>query len=224
MKRNAKYNLCLGIGFILLFILWTVLVMTADVKPIGLKGSNVGFATVNSAVHKLTGANMSLYNVTDWLGLVPILVCFIFAGVGLYQLIKRRSLLKVDKDILILGVYYFLVIAAYLIFEMIPVNYRPVFINGFMEVSYPSSTTLLVLCVMLTLNFQVDRRIKNKTVRNIINIVSVFFSVFMVIGRLISGVHWLSDIVGSVLISLGLFYIYKGVVLSVWNSAENCSN
>ncbi|MBQ3183559.1 MAG: phosphatase PAP2 family protein [Clostridia bacterium] len=224
MKRNAKYNLCLGIGSILLFILWTVLVMTADVKPIGLKGSNVGFATVNSAVHKLTGANMTLYNVTDWLGLVPILVCFIFAGVGLWQLIKRRSLFKVDADILILGVYYIFVIAAYLIFEMIPINYRPIFINGFMEVSYPSSTTLLVLCVMPTLNFQVRKRIDNKSLRSVIEILSVFFSVFMVVGRLISGVHWLSDIIGSVLISLGLFYIYKGVVLSVWNSAKNYSN
>ena len=221
MKRNAKYNLCLGIGSILLFILWTVLVMTADVKPIGLKGSNVGFATVNSAVHKLTGANMSLYNITDWLGLVPLFICFVFAGVGLWQLIKRRSLFKVDADIIILGIYYIIVILAYLAFEMIPINYRPVLINGFMEVSYPSSTTLLVLCVMPTLNFQAGKRIKNKRAKNIINIISVIFSAFMVAGRLISGVHWISDIIGSVFISLGLFYIYKGVVLWVWNSTKN---
>ena len=221
MKRNAKYNLCLGIGSILLFILWTVLVMTADVKPIGLKRSNVGFATVNSAVHKLTGANMSLYNITDWLGLVPLFICFVFAGVGLWQLIKRRSLFKVDADIIILGIYYIIVILAYLAFEMIPINYRPVLINGFMEVSYPSSTTLLVLCVMPTLNFQAGKRIKNKRAKNIINIISVIFSAFMVAGRLISGVHWISDIIGSVFISLGLFYIYKGVVLWVWNSTKN---
>ena len=222
MKRNTK-NLFIGITLLLSFVLWTVLVMTVDVQPIGLKGTDVGFATVNSAVHKLTGTNMLLYNITDWAGLVPIFVCFVFAGVGLCQLIKRKNLFKVDADILILGVYYILVIAAYLIFEMIPINYRPIFINGFMEVSYPSSTTLLVLSVMPTLNFQV-RRIDNKTVRSVIEILSVLFSAFMVTGRLISGVHWLSDIIGSLFISLGLFYTYKGLVLTVWNSMKNCRN
>ena len=212
MKRNAKYNLCLGIGSILLFILWTVLVMTADVKPIGLKGSNVGFATVNYAVHKLTGANMSLYNVTDWLGLVPILVCFIFAGVGLYQLIKRRSLLKVDKDILILGVYYILVIAAYLIFEMIPVNYRPVLINGFMEVSYPSSTTLLALGVMLSAGEQLRRRVKRPRVKAALAGATELFAGTMVALRALSGVHWLSDIIGGILLGWGLAALYSALL------------
>ena len=221
MKRNAKKNLLLGIGLLLSFILWTVLVMTFDVGPVGVEGTNVGFSTLNTAVHKLTGTNMTLYNITDWLGLVPIFVCFVFAGAGLGQLIKRRSLLKVDTDIIFLGIYYIIVIAAYLIFEMIPINYRPVLINGAMEVSYPSSTTLLVLCVMPTLNFQVGK-IDNRYIRSVIKISSVIFSAFMVGGRLISGVHWLSDIIGSVLFSFGLFCIYKGV--SVWSLEKNYRN
>lgn len=221
MKRNSKKYLLLGAGLLLSFILWTVLVMTFDVKSVGVEGTNVGFSALNTAVHKLTGTNMTLYNITDWLGLVPIFVCFVFAGVGLGQLIKRRSLLKVDIDIIFLGVYYIIVIAAYLVFEMIPINYRPIFINGYMEVSYPSSTTLLVLCVMPTLNFQA-RRTDNIYIRSAIKILSVIFSVFMVTGRLISGVHWLSDIIGSVLISFGLFCIYKGV--SVWSLEKNYRN
>ena len=223
MKRNAKKNLLLGTGLMLSFILWTVMVINFDLQPVGVNGTNVGFATLNSAVHKLTGSNMPLYNITDWLGLVPLFICFVFAGVGLCQLIKRKSLFKVDVDIILLGVYYIMVIAAYLVFEMIPINYRPILINGFMEVSYPSSTTLLVLCVMPTLNFQA-RRIDNKYIKSVIKILSVIFSVFMVTGRLVSGVHWLSDIIGSVLFSFGLFCIYKGVVLSVWNLRKNCRN
>ena len=221
MKRNAKKNLLLGIGLILAFIIWTVLVITFDVKSIGPNGTNVGFAALNTAVHKLTGTNMTLYNITDWLGLVPLFVCFVFAGAGLGQLVRRRSLFKVDIDIIFLGVYYIIVIAAYLVFEMISVNYRPVLINGAMEASYPSSTTLLVLCVMPTLNFQ-TRKIDNRYIRSVIIILSVIFSVFMVTGRLISGVHWLSDIIGSVLFSFGLFYIYKGV--SVWSLEKNYRN
>ena len=94
---------------------------------------------------------MVIYTITDWLGLVPIFICLIFAGIGLAQLIQRKSLFRVDYDIIVLGIYYIIVIFGYLIFEMIPINYRPVLIDGFMEASYPSSTTLLVLSVMPTL-------------------------------------------------------------------------
>ena len=83
-----------------------------------------------------------------------------------------------------------------------------------MEASYPSSTTLLVLSVMPTLFFQADRRLKNNNLKKVIEVVTVIFSAFMVIGRLVSGVHWFTDIVGSVMLSTGLFCIYKGVVIT----------
>ena len=156
---------------------------------------------------------MEIYIITDWLGLIPLFVCMIFGGIGFVQLVKRRSLFKVDYDIIFLGIYYVIVIFGYLIFEMIPINYRPILIEGFMEASYPSSTTLLVLSVMPTLVFQVNRRLKNTVVKKTISILTIIFSAFMVIGRLVSGVHWFTDIVGSFMISAGLFCIYKAVVL-----------
>ena len=136
-----------------------------------------------------------------------------FGGIGFVQLVKRRSLLKVDFDIIILGVYYVLVIFGYFIFEMIPINYRPILIEGIMEASYPSSTTLLVLSVIPTLNFQVNRRMKNTMMKNVMNVCSIGFSLFMVIGRTVAGVHWLTDIIGSVILSTGLFLIYKSCVI-----------
>ena len=153
-----------------------------------------------------------LYTLTDWLGLVPIAVCLIFAGAGFIQLVRRKRLFKVDLDILLLGVYYVLVIFCYLLFEMVPINYRPVLIEGFLEASYPSSTTLLVLSVMPTLYFQAQRRLSPNALRQTILIFSVLFSAFMVIGRLVSGVHWLTDIMGAVLLSSGMFQIYKACV------------
>ena len=128
-------------------------------------------------------------------------------------MIQRRSLFKVDYDIIFLGIYYVLVIFGYLIFEMIPINYRPILIEGFLEASYPSSTTLLVLCVIPTCIEQVNRRSESLIVKRIVQVLVIFFSFFMVIGRLIAGVHWLTDIVGSIMLSVGLFCIYKASVL-----------
>lgn len=207
--RTNKRLFFTGMAFIILFALWTVLIQIIDVKSIGVNGTDVGFATINSRFHSLIGVNMTLYSITDWAGLVPIFVCILFGVTGLFQAVKRKSLIKVDSDIIILGVYYVIVILCYLIFEMIPVNYRPILINGIMEASYPSSTTLLVLCVMPTLVFQVKNRVKNVTFKTIICIITILFSVFMVAGRLISGVHWVTDIIGSVFLSAGLYNLYK---------------
>lgn len=208
MKTNKRLFFT-GMAFIILFALWTVLIQIIDVKSIGVNDTDVGFATINSRFHSLIGVNMTLYSITDWAGLVPIFVCMLFGVTGLFQAVKRKSLIKVDSDIIILGVYYVIVILCYLIFEMIPVNYRPILINGIMEASYPSSTTLLVLCVMPTLVFQVKNRVKNVTFKTIICIITILFSVFMVTGRLISGVHWVTDIIGSVFLSAGLYNLYK---------------
>ena len=212
MKKNGINTLITGVLMLILFAVWTVLIQTVDVQAVGQNGTDIGFASLNTWFHKMTGVHMWVYTVTDWLGLVPIFICIIFGAVGLVQLIKRRSLLKVDKDIILLGIYYNLVIFGYLIFEMIPINYRPILIEGRMEASYPSSTTLLVMSVMPTLAFQVHRRIRNTKVKYGIYAFTVLFTAFMVVGRTVAGVHWLTDIAGSVLLSSGLYLIYHGAV------------
>ena len=220
MKRKSKIRFISGLIFITLFIMWTLAVVSVDVKPVGVNGTSVGFATLNTWFHNLTGVNMTLYNIIDWAGLVPIFICMFFGLVGLVQLIKRKSLLKVDLDIIALGIYYIIVISSYIIFEMIPINYRPILINGFLECSYPSSTTLLVLSVMPTVIFQSNKRLQNPKIKKTTMFITIVFSLFMVIGRLVSGVHWLTDIIGSCFLSAGLFYIYKSVVLLKNNRSE----
>lgn len=213
--KEPRRNLCIGAVLLTAFLVWTILIQCVDVRPVGQNGTNIGFAAINVTFFQLTGVHMAIYTVTDWLGLAPILICMIFGGAGFVQLIKRRSLLRVDIDLILLGVYYIMVIIGYLVFEMIPINYRPIPIDGCMEASYPSSTTLLVLSVMPTLRFQANRRVKNCIVRTGVNAFSVLFSLFMVIGRTVAGVHWLTDIIGSVWLSGGLFLIYKGFVLFI---------
>ena len=204
MKEKGKRVLCLGNILIAAFMIWTVLIQKIDVQSLGVNGTDIGFATTNCWFHQLTGVHMEIYYITDWLGLVPIFICMLFGVAGLIQVIKRKSLFKVDLDILFLGIYYMIVIFTYLIFEMIPINYRPILIEGCLEDSYPSSTTLLVLCVMPTLMEQMNRRSKNRIRKGIVNVFAICFSIFMVLGRLFSGIHWLTDIVGSILISAGL--------------------
>lgn len=208
MKKRNLRNIGFTIGLFASFILWTVAITILDVQAIGPNGSSVGFATFNGLFHKLTGVHMEIYTITDWLGLIPLCFALGFAILGLVQLIQRKSFLKVDYSILVLGGFYILVIASYLFFEKFVINYRPVLIEGNLEASYPSSTTLLVLCIMPTAMMQLNTRIRNNTTKKVILSLLAIFTAFMVIGRLISGVHWFTDIIGGVLLSTGLVMLY----------------
>lgn len=208
MKKKC---LCISVFMLMSFIIWTLLISFVDVKAIGPEGSSVGFATLNGAFHTLTGTHMWLYTVTDWLGLVPIAVCLGFAIFGLAQWIKRKRFSKVDSSILALGGFYLTVMATYILFEYVVINRRPVLINGYLEASYPSSTTMLVMCVMPTALMQLSSRIKNKILRSILTYLIIGFTAFMVIGRLVSGVHWLTDIIGGAIVSSGLVLMYYGL-------------
>ena len=212
MKKESQRNFYVAICMLAAFLLWTVAIRFVDMQEIGPRESTVGFATINHFVHTLTGVHMSLYTITDWLGLVPLMFVMGFAVLGLIQWIKRKHLLKVDYNILILGGFYIIVMAVYILFEMFVVNYRPVLINGYLEVSYPSSTTMLVMCVMPTAIMQLNSRIKNDILKRYVSSAIIVFIVFMVIGRLVSGVHWFTDIIGGVLLSAGLVLMYRAII------------
>ena len=211
MKQNQK-NFYRGAYFLILFILWTVLLRFIDVKQSGPQNSKVGLATLNQFVHNLTGTNMTLYNITDWLGLVPIAFVLGFGFLGLFQWIKRKHIKNVDYSIFVLGGFYIVVMALYLLFETVVINYRPVLINGYLEVSYPSSTTLLVMCVMPTAIMQLKDRLKNSVFKKCLVTIIILFIIFMVVGRIISGVHWITDIIGGVLLSTGLVMLYYSII------------
>ena len=209
-KKNSRL-FWVGVGLLAVFVLWTVLIRFVDVEAIGPRQSSVGFATLNGYIHNLTGVNMSLYIITDWLGLVPIGVAFGFAVLGIVQCIKRKSLLKVDRSILTLGGFYIVVMAVYILFEIVVINYRPTLIDGYLEASYPSSTTILVMCVMPTAMMQLRTRIKNNLFRRCVMLTITVFITFMVIGRLVSGVHWITDIIGGALLSTAIVLMYYSI-------------
>ena len=219
MKKTK--SLWSGLGFLVAFALWTVLVRFIDVQTIAPNGSSVGFTVLNKAVHETIGVHWGLYTVTDWLGLIPIVFVLGFAVLGLVQLIRRRSLFKVDRSILVLGGFYIVVMSMYLLFEEVAINYRPVLIDGNLEASYPSSTTMLALCVLPTAMMQLKSRIRHIAVRRAVLVTLGALTAFMVVGRLLSGVHWLTDIIGGVLLSVGLVMLYAFAIKRQGKSRDN---
>ena len=206
-----KQNFCIAWGLLAAFVLWTAVVSLVDVQAIGPRGSSVGLAALNGFFHNLTGVHLSLYLLTDWLSLVPLGIVLGFGALGLVQWVKRKSIWKVDRSILVLGGFYLVVLTAFVFFEVYAVNYRPILIEGVLEVSYPSSTTMLVMTVMPTAALQLKSRIQNPALRKSVVAAIIVFTVFMVMGRLVSGVHWVSDIIGGGLLSAGLVMLYDSL-------------
>ena len=201
--NKKRRNILISTILILLAIVFTILVKVVNVKTIGVNESKIGFATLNQFVFKTVGVNMTWYNITDWLGIIPILMAMIYAFIGFIQLIKRRSIFKVDKELIILGLFYIIVVFTYIFFEKIIVNYRPILMKGFLEASYPSSHTLITICLCGS-SIIINNKLFNNRTTKITNILSAIIIVTTVVGRLISGVHWFTDIVGGILISIAL--------------------
>ncbi len=202
-----------GIGLLLTVIL-IALVRLVDVAPIGADGTSIGLSHLNQFVFDLFGVNMLWYNITDWLGVAAVLTGFVFAVTGLVQLIKRRSLLKVDREILSLGGLYIVVIGLYLFFENVIINYRPIIMpdNTSPEASFPSSHTMLVCVIMGSAAMLINRYIRNKPLNRILRAVCYVIIGVTVVGRLIAGVHWFTDILGGILISVTLLSLYEEVI------------
>lgn len=213
--NNKKRNFLISGILLLIAITFTILVKVVDVKQIGVNNSSIGFATLNQFIFETTGVNIIWYHITDWLGLIPVFMAIVYAFIGLIQLIKRRSIFKVDKEIILLGLYYIIVIALYVFFEKVIINYRPILMNGFLEASYPSSHTLMTICICGS-SILINKKLFNNKITKVINYLSIIIITITVVGRLISGVHWFTDIIGGILISSGLLMTYYSL-LSIIN-------
>ena len=212
--NKQKRNICISAILILLAIVYTILVKVVDVQPVGVNETNIGFATINQFIFKNIGENVLWYNITEWLGFLPVIMAGVYAGIGGIQLIKRKSIFKVDKEIIALGVFYVVVVALYVLFEKVIINYRPILINGIAEASYPSSHTLMSICLCGS-SIILNKKLFNNKTGKIINIVLFIIALIIVIGRLISGVHWFTDIIGGIIISSALLMTLYSVIADI---------
>jgi len=209
MQTEKRRSSVVAIGLLLAFLLFTLSVMYVDVRPIGPEGSSVGLATLNRFVSERLGVNLFWYALTDWLGLVPIMFACGFAALGFGQLVRRKSVARVDPDILLLGLFYLAVIGCYALFERLVINYRPVLLDGNLEASYPSSHVMIVVCIMATAMMQFHRRIGNKRFLRALDLSCGLIVAVTVLGRLVSGVHWLTDVLGGLILSAALIALYR---------------
>lgn len=201
-------NIILSVIMTLCSGVFVYLVKTYDVKAIGPNKSSVGFSSINKAYADLVGSNMTIYKLTELAGLLVFIIVGIYGLIGIVQLFKRKSLFKVDKEIICLGILYVLMIGTYLVFEKVVINYRPILIDGELEASFPSSHTMLALCTCISSLF-VYKKYVPKKFDYLVLFSTVLLLTIVFLGRAISGAHWISDITGGVLISITLLMYFK---------------
>lgn len=220
MKK--KLALIVSLSFLTLFIIFTVLVKVIDVQPIGAEKdgviSSVGFASMNGWYKNLINVNFIFYKITDYSSFLAVIIGFVFLITGIYEWVKRKNFWQVDANILALGFFYIFTFASYVLFQFLVINYRPVLIDGQLEASYPSSTTVLSLTFFITAADQIKIYIKNNKLKYALIIFTYLFSLFLIVGRLLSGVHWLSDIIAALILSSALVFSYYALKSAIRQS------
>ena len=221
MQNKNTTNIAATVILFVCFILFTIAVCKVDVAAIGPQDSSVGFAKLNGAIAKLFPFNNTFYKLTNYLGYFALLICVFFAAMGVLEFLKKKSLRKVDPKLIILGIFYVAVILFYVMFIKVVVNYRPVLEDGALESSYPSSHTMLAICVFLSTAIQISLGKGSEGFKKAIKVVMALLTIVMVVGRIVSGVHWITDIIGGIILSAALLAMYNAAVKHVeWARRE----
>ena len=206
-----KKSLIQFVAVTLIAVVFTVLVKIVDVGFVSSTGSLVGFSSVNIPFSQKFGFNPIFYKVSEVLGYLVFLVIAVFAFIGFYQLIKRKSLMKVDKDLYALAITYVFTFALYIFFDkVLVINLRPIIMAGesIAEPSFPSSHTLLAVSVLGTAISECGK-IRKESLRVSLVIVLAILMGATVLSRLFSGVHWVTDIIAGILWGEVMMTLYQ---------------
>lgn len=212
MKTKLKISLIFSLLFFAAFITLIVLVKSVDVARIGDSQVEIGLSTVNEKIFGRYGYLKFWHKLTNVLGYLSLFVAAFFVVYGIISLIKVKKISKLDKDFFALAASYVIMAFFYILFEKAIVNYRPIILNGKLEASFPSSHTMLTLVILGTAIVEIQRKIKNSTARYALTVVCEIIMAVMVVGRLLAGVHWFTDILGGVLLS---GFIVSGFIFAV---------
>ena len=230
ISEQLKNQLILCLILFGAFIVFTFTISHADVQTVNAisaetlnpvdETEEVGLATLNLRVAEKVSYHKNMVTVSKVLGIVAILLAVFFMALAVLEMIARKSILKADKDLYILGAFYILVILLYIMFDALALNYRPVLLKEELEPSYPSTHTLIGICVFATSAMQFKNRIPQKAVNLTAVILCIVSCVAIVVTRLLSGVHWFTDIIGGILLSAFLISLYLVGIDLVKNKKE----
>lgn len=221
MKKQNIRNIIITSSLFLLFIIFTILCKTIDIQPLGANSTNIGFAKFNTSIHDKITSDDIWDKIGDIFMILSIVVVCILLIIGLIQAIRRKNIFKIDKQIICAGIIFAILIVFYLLFELLVINYRPILIDNALEASYPSTHALLV-CVVMSITIILSHiYFKKKTYKTLIDLFSSVSILTTCISRLLSGMHWITDIIGAILLSASLVSLYITIIKFNYTKNKN---
>ena len=188
-------------------------VFTLTLKLVDMQSDSsqfIGWASINIWWRDLIGVHFSWHIISHFIALISLLV---LTGILIWQVITvfhRRKLSALTRNWWVFDITLLALGLSYLLFQIVAINYRPIQVDGAIEISYPSSHSLLITTTWLLIIFRLRREIQSQTWRRILIIVGWTLMLTGVIARLLCGYHWFTDIVGGVLL---------GTVFAAWYQA-----
>ncbi len=202
LSTKQKMWLVFSICLLVAFVAFTLIVAFVDVND------GVGLSHLNHPIWQRCGKSEIWETITDWLGYLTILALLFCVGMQIWQWMRRKSLQKVDWNLIVLDIVCAGLVAVYVFFEFVVVNYRPMLENGVAKASYPSSHAMLFVTGLFLSIYQIWHYVKSKLWRIVLTVLISTVMVIGVVGRLLAGVHWFTDIFAGVLISGFLCCLY----------------
>ena len=200
-------------------ILLVTLIIALLYIDVGYVNGNVGLFVINNffATYKI---NSSWDIFTTVILDITFVFIFTLVGIGIFQAIKRRSILKIDRNVVVTEILVVLMLLFSLFFSnVIFINNSPVLQNGVEVSSFPSNHIVIVTFVFLTLATLVKDYFEIVKIGKI-NIICKFVSfgiaiimiALMVVGKTLSGRIWFTDAISGLLLGLffySLFLLFK---------------
>ncbi len=204
--KRQKLWLILGIASFVCFVIFTLLVAFVDVDQVGL-------SKINHFFWQHCGRHEIWERITDYLGYALILSLVGILAWQIWQWIQRKSLRKIDQNLLLFDLICVALVAVYFFFEIVVINYRPLLDHGEAKASYPSSHVMLFATILPLLIWQIWHYFKNKPLCIVLTVVISVILIIGVVGRLFSGVHWFTDILAGLIVSCVLDGLYLAFVV-----------
>lgn len=217
MKKHI-INFSITAALFVVFAVFTIIAKFVDTGLVLTTNTKIGLSSINKPIFDSIKISDAWGTVSTVLFLVAALVALALIVIGVREFIKTKQLSKVNHKILFLIGLYMLTVFFYFLFEILIVNYRPLLDEGLAKASYPSSHTLLVCVVCLSACFVVPDYIKNKPLKITIISLLILISLLTPVTRMLAGMHWFSDIIGSLLLSAALVMCYYSTTCLVKKS------
>lgn len=208
MRTKKIYLYIIPTLLLVAFITLTLLVAyyDRDIFSSFVPGGETGLQKFNNLFPHFS-YNETLDKISDIFMIIGLLMMFIAFGVGLYQLIKRKGLKKVDFDIYLFGGEIVIMIIVWLLFEIFPISYRPLTILD-LESSFPSTHVMIVATTYLSFSWMISKRYPKLWIKIVAYAFSTISIAITFAFRLVSGMHWFTDCLGGLLISLAMVSIF----------------